>query len=757
MPGPAQPRDLPEDPRDETVDLPRIDLASYGLAPPDAARLTGTGDPRPTPPARNGRGPRSAASSLGRADAPGHAPAPGRTGPPDRTPRPGHNVAAGPMDLPSRVPPSPGWTSPDMSRNPYARPGEETSPASFGAAAPRPAQPVPIRPERPDGAGPPQAANLAAEFGADVPAVRPLAPRPPAEPRAGFSAASLAPSAPPLAAEPAGPIERTTPTRPTRPTEPTTLTGPIELPERTTPTRPTRLTGPIELPERTTPTRPTRPTEPTTLTGPIELPESAGPTRAAELIVPDDSLAPAPAAGAGVGLPAANGTVVSSPPVADPALSPAAPGRPADRQRDQARGRASAGSLADLRSRLDRLPDGHPSSPYDDGGIARPLPQRLRQLELGLPAPEREAGDKVRVPDQPAHPDSGDRAEDETGQAPAGPVHEPAAPHAPRELPRSQRRTDDPPGRSGPAGNGARPVVRADAPDISRDPYALPPAGNGRSRPSPHLDYRRAPGPDGDDEDVTGTLGPLTRPHDIQPRWRAGHNGADGARNSAPSRDERQAAAPRPSEDQHQLVAEVVAACRAAEGQNVFGGYGQSGLTPTIMHIAAQLGRGRLAPGSEADTLKSADRMSAKLARLIDRHPGRTAEELAAGIADGVRYAFAFDPDFYTEGTWLVHRKLKAQGFELEARRNRWDSPEYKGVWSRWRDPAHDLSFEVQFHTSASWEVVRRTHHAYVRITDPQTPAGERARLRTRQVSAAASAKAPPGWAEITDFGREAR
>ena len=53
---------------------------------------------------------------------------------------------------------------------------------------------------------------------------------------------------------------------------------------------------------------------------------------------------------------------------------------------------APAGSLADLRSRLARLPDGHPSSPYEDDGLARALPIRLKQLELGLPAASREVG-----------------------------------------------------------------------------------------------------------------------------------------------------------------------------------------------------------------------------------------------------------------------------------------------------------------------------------------------------------------------------
>jgi hypothetical protein len=215
--------------------------------------------------------------------------------------------------------------------------------------------------------------------------------------------------------------------------------------------------------------------------------------------------------------------------------------------------------------------------------------------------------------------------------------------------------------------------------------------------------------------------------------------------------------ASRLSHDHGQLVSGLLAACRAAEGRNMFGDYGDSGLTPVMRRIGAELPRGGLAPGSEADALKSPERLAAKLARLIDRHPGRSPEDLAAGIGDGVRYAFTFDADYYTEGTWLVHRRLKDQSLELEARRNRWDSPEYKGVWTRWRDPAHGLLFEVQFHTSASWEVVRRTHRAYVQITHPATPPAERARLRSRQVAAAAAAKAPPQWTEIADFGREAR
>jgi hypothetical protein len=176
-----------------------------------------------------------------------------------------------------------------------------------------------------------------------------------------------------------------------------------------------------------------------------------------------------------------------------------------------------------------------------------------------------------------------------------------------------------------------------------------------------------------------------------------------------------------------------------------------------VRRIADQLPAGGLAPGSETDTLKPPDRLAARLARLIDRQPGRPPAEIAATISDGIRYAFTFSAADYNEGTLLVHRKLKAQGFDLEARRNQWDSREWKGVVTRWRDPAHGLTFEVQFHTSESWAVVKQTHDAYLRITDPATPAAERARLRARVAAAAATVSPPPGYQDIADFRVGAR
>jgi hypothetical protein len=209
--------------------------------------------------------------------------------------------------------------------------------------------------------------------------------------------------------------------------------------------------------------------------------------------------------------------------------------------------------------------------------------------------------------------------------------------------------------------------------------------------------------------------------------------------------------------EQEALADQALSRYQAADGRNVFGGYGESGLTPAMRRVEAHLPHGRLAPGSEENALKSPERYKDTLVKLIARHPGIPAADLAAEIYDAARYTFVFEPQDYTDGTWLVHRRLKAQGFDLEARRNRWDTPEFKGIRTRWRDPAHDLAFEVQFHTPASWDVVQRTHDAYLRITDPRTSAAERAQLRERQVAEAAGTRPPARCAEIADFRADVR
>ena len=492
-----------------------------------------------------------------------------------------------------------------------------------------------------------------------------------------------------------------------------------------------------------------------------------------------------PAAAASLAPPARSAPRPTPPREASPETSlgeQSVPARAADRP--------AAGSLADLRGRLARLPAGHPASPYDDTGRPKPAPTRLRMLELGLPArpagvasyteppgfdhdeqpddvwpdaaaatvnpvstaraasdtARRSAAERDTVMLPPASEHSADAAGDDrrngsaTAQSPASDQNGRG-----RSVPADWQHPYDVPGDSDHRRDHKVPLDRTDVTTASWPTVEVPPR-NGDHRNGNRAGALRDPtAPDGARRQAQRSQPWPTDPD--QPMFRP----------PAAERPNRPAVTNRLSAAQHELVDRILASCRAAEGRNAVGGYGSSGLTPAMMRIAAQLPFGGLAPGSEADTLKSADRLAAKLARLIARQPGRSAEQVAAGIGDVIRYAFTFDSATYTEGTLLVHRKLKTQGFELEARRNRWGSPEYKGVFTRWRDPAHGLPFEVQFHTGQSWTFVKRTHETYVRITDPVTSPAERANLRAQQATAAEVVLQPPGCAEIDDFRAGAR
>jgi hypothetical protein len=207
--------------------------------------------------------------------------------------------------------------------------------------------------------------------------------------------------------------------------------------------------------------------------------------------------------------------------------------------------------------------------------------------------------------------------------------------------------------------------------------------------------------------------------------------------------------------EESRIADEALGRCRIAEGRNVFGGYGHSGLTPAMRRIEAQLEHGQLLPDTETTALKPADSFKEKLADLIMRHPDKSAEELALDVHDGIRYAYIFDTEHYTDGTLQAHSRLKGSGFDLEVRRNCWQGPEYKGINSRWRDPAHDLVFEVQFHTAASWDVSQRAHGLYEAITDAGTPPEERARLRSMYAEMSAAVPVPRGCATIPDYRKE--
>ena len=421
--------------------------------------------------------------------------------------------------------------------------------------------------------------------------------------------------------------------------------------------------------------------------------------------------------------------------------------------------RPARGSPADLWLRLERLPPGHPSSPYNDDGSRKPAPQRLKHLELPLTADDRDV-DATRpsrlenLPSKGADPDHAtDRHLTDRPSLPApdataehadvlgGTVLGSTVPDRPAaggEVRVSNGISDGvvtPPGNST-AEHATAPVrseehERPGAMPGSRDlPDRTPfPVGSG-------LPERGIPQPNNGLAERTALPGGSAPPERSGPAagdTAAGHPALRPAGPDAPRTGDDGSWAwrgARLTPEQCHVADRVHAQYRAAEGQNVFGGYGRSGLTPAMRRIEAQLDHGQLAPETERYALRDGNVFRRQLADLIARHPDKPPEELAYRIVDTIRYAYIFDAERYTEGTWQVHRRLKAHGFELEERQNGWAGTERRqGIRSRWRDPAHNLPFEVQFHITASWDAQRRGDMAAI--------------------------AAPPGCAQIGDYRKE--
>src|SRR5262249_17833144 len=136
-------------------------------------------------------------------------------------------------------------------------------------------------------------------------------------------------------------------------------------------------------------------------------------------------------------------------------------------------------------------------------------------------------------------------------------------------------------------------------------------------------------------------------------------------------------------------------------------------------------------------------------AERINLQPGESADVLGSRIHDGIRYTFEYDDQDYTIGSEETETVLRRSGYELLIRKPSWDSSDYKGVNSQWRDPDSGLLFEVQFHTHASWDAKQKTHSAYEQLADPSTEPEERERLDAYQKEIAVSVPVPPGALEI--------
>jgi len=149
--------------------------------------------------------------------------------------------------------------------------------------------------------------------------------------------------------------------------------------------------------------------------------------------------------------------------------------------------------------------------------------------------------------------------------------------------------------------------------------------------------------------------------------------------------------------------------------------------------------------------LKGRDRLIEKTMQAIAGKPGRSPEATLALMPDAVRYTFAYEARDYAIGVRRDTDRLRAAGFEMIKLKNYWSDPEYKGINSQWRDGSTGQRFEVQFHTSISFEAKQVTHDAYERLRTGDVSDDEEAALEAFQRKVTARVPLPLGALDITE------
>jgi len=183
---------------------------------------------------------------------------------------------------------------------------------------------------------------------------------------------------------------------------------------------------------------------------------------------------------------------------------------------------------------------------------------------------------------------------------------------------------------------------------------------------------------------------------------------------------------------------------------------GETIITPAMHRIEAE-DPGRHLAGLD-HRLKGEDRLKEKVARTLEEQPGLTARQALSGVPDAVRFTFCYTHEHYSAGVGADLNRLTARGFELaKPLKNSWSSDQYKGINTQWREPGTGQLFEVQFHTSASFEAKQLTHRAYERIRNPQTSDAELDELEDFQRQACGKIPIPPGATEIDAPARKER
>jgi len=367
----------------------------------------------------------------------------------------------------------------------------------------------------------------------------------------------------------------------------------------------------------------------------------------------------------------------------------------------------------DLAQRMERLPPGHPSSPYEEDGTRRPPVTRPADRELPLP--------DERAPDA-----------------------EPADPGSPREEEPNQRSLD--------------------AQDLTRQESARPDAA-GRDAADHEIGEGEAgPGeiPHGDTRDSVASSSMPTSldasrsdnrswwqvlPH-LKEQWERHKERWPQEQHPPIDRSTDEPGSWRGESDQYLNAEENMVAGHAMERIRTV----EKKVTASLQEIKAETPDCALA-GLES-RLKGEERFKEKVFGELHAKPERSIAEITERMPDAIRYTFQLDSERYVAGYWNLHQRLEVGGSEFLMSRNFWDSPDYKGVNTRWLGPDGQV-FEVQFHTPESYQAKQLTHTAYERLRTGTGPGAERPELESFQQDVSACIPIPDGAKGIPDYRKK--
>jgi hypothetical protein len=349
----------------------------------------------------------------------------------------------------------------------------------------------------------------------------------------------------------------------------------------------------------------------------------------------------------------------------------------------------------DLVQRMERLPPGHPSSPYDEDGTRKPPAARSADRELPLP-------DEPGTDAEPALAGSPHRAGPEQKSLDTNglTLQEPTSPKTDGQEATSQKTRDGAPH------DGEPPSPEAPQPDSRSWSEALPDLREQWDRHEERWPQEQRP--------------QIDRSHDEPGCWRGDSGRALSPRDNANA----DAGCDRIANAEAQITARVEETERASAGE-----------------LAGKDFR-----------LKGRDRLKDKVAAELATNVDANADEVVAAVHDGVRYTLRYDDAEYTSGVETDVERMKDQGFELLRLKNLWNDVDYKGINSQWRDADSGQAFEVQFHTPESFDTKQITHKAYERLRNPQVTKAEAGELHDYQRGASSKIPIPIGASDIPEY-----